>query len=66
MPIPQEEINTKWIQVAEDETVGAVLARLPGDRTQRAFFYIVLPVAGGRYIVARWVEVEQIAAQTDT
>lgn len=64
MPIPQEEINTKWIQVAEDETVGAVLARLPGDRTQRAFFYIVLPVAGGRYIVARWIEVEQIAAQT--
>ena len=61
MPIPQEEINTHWIQVVANETIGEVLARLPADRAARAYVYIVFPVAGGRYVVARWVEIEQIA-----
>jgi hypothetical protein len=61
MPIPQKDINTNWILVSPDETVGQIRARLPADRNQRAYQYIVFPSRDGNYIVARWVEIEQIA-----
>ena len=47
---------------AEGSSRIQVLAKLPPDRNDRAFRYVVVPVAGGRYIVVRWVEVEQIAS----
>src|SRR5919109_2514748 len=62
MPIPLEDLEKRFIVAMPDETVGALLARLPDDRNERAFTYVVLPAAGGRYIVVRWLEVEQIAA----
>ena len=62
MPIPINELEQKFIFATPDKTIGELLGRLPGDRNERAFVYVVLPVAGGRYVVVRWLEVEQIAA----
>ena len=48
MPIPSNEINTQCVWVYPNETVAEVLAKLPPDRNERAFKYVVIPVAGGR------------------
>jgi hypothetical protein len=61
MPIPLEELNKNFLVAAPDATIGALLDRLPTGRDQRVFMYVVLPVAGGRYVVVRWLEIEQIA-----
>jgi hypothetical protein len=61
MPIPLEELNKNFLVAAPDATIGALLDQLPADRNQRVFLYVVLPVAGGRYVVVRWLEIEQIA-----
>ena len=63
MPIPKKDINTNVIQITPNETVDEVLMWLPADRTARAFCYVVLAVEEGRYIVVRWIEIEQIAAR---
>jgi hypothetical protein len=62
MPIPQEDINTNWIWVSSNETVGQVQAKLSADRRVRAYQYIVFASRDGNYIVARWLEIEQLAA----
>src|SRR3982750_2652918 len=62
MPIPQEDINTNWVWVAPDETITQIQAKLPADRNMRAYKYIVFAIGAGTYIVARWFEIEQIAA----
>jgi len=62
MPIPQEDINTNWIWVAPNETVGQIQGKLPADRKVRAFKYIVFETRDGTYIVVRWIEIEQLAA----
>jgi hypothetical protein len=62
MPIPQADINTNWIWVAPSETVAQIQAKLPADRNVRAYKYIVFPTTGGNYVVARWLEIEAIAA----
>src|SRR5215213_9702798 len=64
MPIPQEEINTNWIWVSANETVGQIQAKLPADRKVRAYKYIVFATTDGNYVVARWLEIEQIAASS--
>jgi hypothetical protein len=61
MPIPQEEINTDWILASAGEEVAAVQSRLPAARAERAYKYVVWAVEGGRYIVVRWIEIEDIA-----
>src|SRR4051794_34361630 len=62
MPIPQEDINTNWIWVSPNESVGQIQAKLQADRNVRAYQYIVFATRDGNYIVARWLEIEQIAA----
>src|SRR6187455_2149663 len=62
MPIPQEDINTNWIWVSQNETVGQIRDKLPPDRNVGAYKYIVFATDAGTYIVARWVEIERIAA----
>src|SRR6266542_3928789 len=62
MPIPDADIGKNWIAAALNETVAAVLARLPERRGERAFKYLVLPTDDGRFVVVRWAEIEQIAA----
>ncbi len=62
MPIPLEKLNTQLIVATPDETIGALLRRLPEDRIGRVFTYVVLPADGGRYLAVRWIEVEQLAA----
>lgn len=63
MPIPSEDLRKDFVLAMPDTTIGELLRKLPKKRQERAFWYIVLPVVGGRYIVAQWVEVERIAAQ---
>ena len=53
MPIPQEDINTNWIWVSPDETVGQIQAKLSADRKVRAYQYIVFATNDGSYVVAR-------------
>lgn len=62
MPIPDEEIDRRWIWALPSEAVGEVLSRLPSDRARRAYTYLVLPADDRRYLAVRWVEIEQIAA----
>src|SRR5215208_4419090 len=62
MPIPQEDINTNWVWVAPNETVGQIQAKLSPDRKLRAYQYIVFAISDVNYIVARWFEIEQIGA----
>ena len=62
MPIPQEDINTNWVWVSQSETVGQIQAKLSPDRNVRAYQYIVFATNVGTYVVARWLEIEQIAA----
>lgn len=62
MPIPQKDINTNWIWVAPNETIGQIQAKLSADRKVRAYQYIVFATSDTNYIVARWFEIEQIAA----
>ena len=64
MPIPQEDINTNWIWVAPDETIAQIQAKLPAERQARAYKYIVFTAGDSSYIVARWFEIEQIAASS--
>jgi len=61
MPIPQEDIITNLIVVAAADTVAEVQSRLPANRGDRAYKYVVWAVEGGRYIVVRWLEIEEIA-----
>lgn len=61
MPIPQEDLITNLLVVAATDTVAEVQSRLPANRGDRAYKYIVWAAEGGRYIVARWLEVEDIA-----
>ncbi|MBC8160423.1 MAG: CHAT domain-containing protein [Roseiflexaceae bacterium] len=62
MPIPNSQITTAAVLlVAAEDTVADLLARLPSDRVQRAFTFVVFPAAAGRYWVLRWQAVEQIA-----
>ena len=49
------------VLVAASDQVGAVLRRLPDDRNQRAFSYVVFPAAAGSYHVLQWQQIEQIA-----
>jgi hypothetical protein len=63
MPIPSDDLEKQFIIATPGATVAVVLSRLPTDRNQRAFTYIVLPQADGSYIVVRWLEVERIAAK---
>src|SRR5262245_54559749 len=60
MPIPQENLITNLIVVAASETVAQVQSRLPANRGDRAYKYVVWAVEGGRYIVVRWLEIEDI------
>src|SRR5687768_6590173 len=62
MPIPQQDINTNWILVSPDETIAQIQANLSADRKVRAYQYIVFTTSAGNYIVARWLEIEQLAA----
>src|SRR5687767_14008309 len=62
MPIPQEDINTNWILVSPDETIAQIQANLSADRKVRGYHCIVLTTSAGNYIVARWLEIEQLAA----
>src|SRR5215207_6558814 len=62
MPIPQEDINTNWLWVAPNETIAQIQARLPAERQARAYKYIIFAISDSSYIVARWFEIEQIAA----
>src|SRR5436853_406729 len=62
MPIPQEDINTNWVWVSSNEPVGQLQAKLSADRKVRAYQYIVFATNAGTYVVARWYEIEQIAA----
>src|SRR4051812_37176822 len=62
MPIPQEDINTNWIWVAPNETIGQIQAKLPAERQARAYTYIAFALSDTNYIVARWLEIEQLAA----
>src|SRR4051812_9836792 len=62
MPIPQEDINTNWIWVAPNETIGQIQAKLPAERQARAYTYIAFALSDTSYIVARWFEIEQLAA----
>src|SRR5689334_14593361 len=61
MPIPQDEISTNWIWASASETVAQVRARLPGNRNEAAYKYIVWAAGGGRYVVVRWYEIEDLA-----
>jgi len=61
MPIPQEDIITNVLVADANETVAQVQSRLPANRGDRAYKYVVWAVEGGRYIVVRWLEIEEIA-----
>jgi CHAT domain len=61
MPIPQEDIITNVLVADANETVAQVQSRLPANRGDRAYKYVVWAVQGGRYIVVRWLEIEEIA-----
>jgi len=61
MPIPQENLITNFIVVVASETVAQVQSRLPANRGDRAYKYLVWAVEGGRYVVVRWLEIEDIA-----
>jgi hypothetical protein len=61
MPIPAEELYTSFVVVAPNATVKEALKRLPDDRNQRVWMYVVLPAAGGRYLAVLWKEIEEIA-----
>jgi hypothetical protein len=61
MPIPQENLITNLIVVDAGETIAQVQSRLPANRSDRAYKYVVWAVESGRYIVVRWLEIEDIA-----
>jgi CHAT domain len=61
MPIPQEDIITNLLVAAATDTVAEVQSRLPANRGDRAYKYVVWAVEGGHYIVVRWLEIEDIA-----
>jgi hypothetical protein len=63
MPIPLDDLITDFLLVGEHTTVSEALARLPERRTERFYTYVIVPVADGRFIVARWHQVEEIAVQ---
>ncbi|MDQ2995875.1 MAG: CHAT domain-containing protein [Chloroflexota bacterium] len=61
MPIPQKDINTNWIWVSPNEMVEQIQTKLSADRKVHAYQYIVFATTDGKYVVARWLEVEQLA-----
>ena len=62
MPIdPSRLVTNGVVVVAASDQVGAVLQRLPDDRNQRAFAYVVFPASAGSYYVLQWQQIEQIA-----
>jgi CHAT domain len=56
------KLNTDFTLVEADATVSAAYGLMPKEtREKLAFSYVVAPLAGGAYFVARWVEIEEIA-----
>lgn len=55
------KLNTDFILVPADTTVGSAYAQLPKEsREKLAFTYVLAPLADGTYFAARWVEIEEI------
>jgi hypothetical protein len=68
MPISDDELTLnpdggppRFIVLAADATVADALGVLPPRRTARAFVYIAVPLAGGAFLLPRWIEVELLA-----
>lgn len=66
MPIPADDINRRYLLVAPGDSLGSVRERLPEKHAERAYIYVVWPAEGGRYVVARWHELEESGAQQPT
>lgn len=64
MPINFDKLTLKPISdclVAEETApLWQIHAMLPPDRTDRLYRFVVAPLADGTFIVARWIEVEEI------
>lgn len=62
MALDMSQITTdNVVLVSAQDTVDLVLSRLPADRAQRAFAFVVFPITADRYYVLRWQTIEQIA-----
>ena len=62
MPIdPSRLVTDGVVLVAAGDQVSAVLRRLPDDRNQRGFAYVVFPAVGGSYYALQWQQIEQLA-----
>ncbi|MCS6938809.1 MAG: CHAT domain-containing protein [Roseiflexaceae bacterium] len=64
MPINLDKLTVMPISdclVAEETaSLWQIYAMLPSDRTDRLYRFVVVPLADGTFIVARWIEVEEI------
>jgi hypothetical protein len=63
--MPPIRLDTNFIVAAPEETLRMILARLPPERNKRLFFYVLVPVSDGRYIVVSWDAIEDIARETE-
>ncbi len=76
--MPVREFRSDLLLLPAGTTVGEALAKLPADvvtsgtgqttrdRTQRAYSYVVVPRPDGQFLLARWFEIEMIAAIVNT
>lgn len=56
------KLTTDFMTVEHDASVSEIYNLLPNDRRDsQAFTYILAALPDGRYIVVRWVEIEEIA-----
>src|SRR5262245_14567298 len=61
MPIPQDDINTNWALVVQNDTVGQIQAGLPADRNVRAFKYIAFATGDCNFSVGACLDIDQIS-----
>lgn len=63
MPINFDQLTlyTDVLELPPETLLPDVYGQLPGDRDQRALVFLVAKLDTGRYIVARWLEIEEIA-----
>jgi hypothetical protein len=61
MPIPSDQLYTKFVVVDPKARISSVLQALPADRNERVWTYVLQPQADGRYLAVLWKDVEQLA-----
>lgn len=63
MPIPSEDLYKNYIVATLDTIAESLLPRLPSNRVDRMYHFVVVPVGDSRYYAILWKDIEELASR---